>query len=114
MNDQVNIRVIRFSEDFTSAEEPGGEEIQFTKFEAKTLQFFSQNAGRLVTRAQLLDSVSNEGSDKNDRNIDFLVNRLRKKLKDSAQEPRFIATRYGEGYIWVGQSSSTYVAGNDS
>lgn len=114
MNEQIDIGVIRFSENFTSAEKPDGEELQFTRFEARALQFFSRNPDRLVTRAQLLDSVSSEGSDKNDRNIDFLVNRLRKKLGDTPQEPRFIATRYGEGYMWIGQSSSTYIAGNDS
>ena len=36
-----------------------------------------------------------------ERNIDFLVNRLRKRLGDNARKPRFIATQYGEGYVWL-------------
>lgn len=65
------------------------------------------NAGRLFTRNQLLDAISEPGSEKNDRNIDFLINRIRKKLGDSAKDPNFIATRYGEGYIWVGGVETT-------
>lgn len=36
-----------------------------------------------------------------ERNIDYLVNRLRKRLGDNARKPRFIATQYGEGYVWL-------------
>ena len=57
--------------------------------------------GRVVSRNQILDAVSEPGSEKNDRNVDFLINRIRRKLGDSATDPRFIATRYGEGYIWL-------------
>ncbi len=53
-----------------------------------------------MTRGQLLDAISGAGSDKNDRNIDFLINRLRRKLGDNPKDPKFIATRYGEGYVW--------------
>src|SRR5690606_39006031 len=31
-----------------------------------------------------------------------LTNRLRHKLADDARDPRVIATRYGEGCIWIG------------
>ena len=62
-------------------------------------------ANRLVTREQLLDALGGEGSDKNDRTVDFLINRLRRKLSDDARNPRYIATRYGEGYIWIADIS---------
>ena len=62
------------------------------------------NPGRLLSRDRLLDAVTQQGSDKNDRSIDFLVNRLRRKLDDDARHPRFIETRYGEGYVWIGRS----------
>jgi len=59
------------------------------------------NAGRLLSRSQLLDAISEPGSDKSDRTIDFVITRLRHKLNDDVTDPRFIATRYGEGYVWV-------------
>ncbi len=49
----------------------------------------------------LLDALTEVGSDRSERNIDFVINRLRRKLADNARSPRFIATRYGEGYVWV-------------
>src|SRR5690606_35770044 len=33
--------------------------------------------------------------------IDYLVNRLRKRLGDDARRPRFIAAQYGEGSVWL-------------
>jgi hypothetical protein len=63
----------------------------------------AQHPNRLVTRDQILDALTGPGSDKSDRNIDFLINRLRRKLSDDARDPRYIATRYGEGYVWIGR-----------
>jgi len=54
---------------------------------------------------RLLDEVASE-SDISDRNIDFLVNRLRTKPGDSAKSPKYIATQYGEGYVWIAASPS--------
>lgn len=31
---------------------------------------------------------------------------MRRKLNDDPKNPRFIATRYGEGYIWVAKAAS--------
>jgi len=47
--------------------------------------------------------LSDDPADISDRNVDFIVNRLRRKLKDPARRPRFIATQYGEGYVWVAE-----------
>lgn len=106
MSDQTSFSAVRFSDDYSYGITPEGEKIQFTYFESKALRFFGKNPDRLVSRAQLLDAVSEEGSDKNDRNVDFLINRIRKKLNDSAKDPVYIATRYGEGYMWVGRSNA--------
>ena len=91
-----------FDPDFSAARAPDGSEVQFTRSEARALAALVASNGRTLTRNQLLDAVSEEGSEKNDRNVDFLINRLRKKLGDSARDPKFIATRYGEGYVWLG------------
>ncbi len=94
---------IQFSPTYADAVRADGSSIEFTRSEARALTALAANAGRLFTRNQLLDAVSEPGSGKNDRNIDFLINRIRKKLGDSAKNPNFIATRYGEGYVWVGE-----------
>ena len=43
--------------------------------------------------------MDNPGSDRSARSVDYLVNRVRAKLSDDRRAPRFIGTRYGEGYV---------------
>lgn len=92
---------LQFEADFSAARLDDGSVVKFTRLERRTLELFNNSHGRILTRAQILDAVSGPGSDKNDRNIDFLINRIRKKLRDVAQSPRFIGTQYGEGYVWL-------------
>jgi tetratricopeptide (TPR) repeat protein len=61
----------------------------------------SAQPGRLFTREQLLRAMAGDHHDASDRNVDFVINRLRRKLNDPARAPRFIATQYGEGYVWI-------------
>lgn len=93
---------LAFSSDFSQAWDNAGTKIDFTKSEIRILSYLSPRPNRIISRSLLLDAISEPGSDKSDRNVDFLINRLRKKLGDDARQPRFIATRYGEGYIWIG------------
>ncbi len=81
-----------------------GRTIQFTRNERALLRALTRNPHRLMRRGRLLDEIASE-SDVSDRNIDFLVNRLRTKLGDSAKSPTYIATQYGEGYVWIGAPS---------
>jgi DNA-binding winged helix-turn-helix (wHTH) protein len=82
-----------------------GKTIQFTRNERALLLAFSRNPQRLMQRSQLLDAIASPESDASDRNIDFLVNRLRVKLGDNAKSPKYIATQYGEGYVWIAAPS---------
>jgi tetratricopeptide (TPR) repeat protein len=92
---------IEFDGSFLFAERGKDEQLKFTRHERALLQLFTGNANKLLRREQILDAISHTGSDISDRNVDFLVNRLRTKLGDSARTPRFIATQYGEGYVWI-------------
>lgn len=78
-----------------------GEQIRFTRSERALLLMLTRNPHRLMQRSQLLDAIAPTQADASDRNVDFLVNRLRTKLGDSVRSPRFIATQYGEGYVWI-------------
>lgn len=82
-----------------------GQTIQFTRNERALMLAFTSNPQRLMTRSRLLDEIAQPGSDSSDRNIDFLVNRLRLKLGDNAKSPIYIATQYGEGYVWIATQS---------
>ena len=95
---------VRLNQDFSQADCPDGSSIAFTRFESQAIGALAERAGRLLTRNQLLDAVSETGSEKNDCNIDFPINRIRRKHGDNPKEPRFIATRYGEGYVWAAKT----------
>jgi hypothetical protein len=90
-----------FDAEFRTAHLNGSAEIHFTRSESRLLKHLSRRPGRVFSRDELLDAISEPGSDIGDRNIDFVVNRIRRKLNDTPKTPQFIATRYGEGYIWV-------------
>lgn len=96
---------LRLTADFTRGHWKDGGEIGFTRGEAQVLATLVRNQGRAVGRGQILDGLSGEGSDKNDRVVDFMINRLRRKLGDNSRTPRFIQTRYGEGYVWLPRAS---------
>jgi len=78
----------------------GENKIHFTRNERAVLLALTRNPTRLMTRSRLLDEIAAD-EDRSDRYIDFLINRLRSKLRDDPRSPTFIATRYGEGYIWT-------------
>ncbi|WP_175561946.1 winged helix-turn-helix domain-containing protein [Kaistia soli] len=90
-----------------------GEQIRFTRSERALLLALSRNPHRLMQRSQLLDAIALTQTDASDRNVDFLVNRLRTKLGDSARSPRFIATQYGEGYVWIANGRPAAVPRHD-
>jgi DNA-binding response OmpR family regulator len=76
-----------------------GELIALTPVEFRLLVTLVAADGRALTRDQLLDAVY--GSDEDevlDRTIDVHVGRLRDKLGDTADEPRYVMTVRGVGY----------------
>jgi DNA-binding winged helix-turn-helix (wHTH) protein len=95
---------IVFEETFLFARR-GKQELRFTRHERALLLALSSQPRKLLRREQLLDVIAPFGSETSDRNIDFLINRLRAKLGDSARSPRFIATQYGEGYVWIAEAA---------
>ncbi|WP_424983862.1 winged helix-turn-helix domain-containing protein [Maritalea sp. S77] len=106
MERSIRLGHLKFDESFFSATCDDGKQVNFTKAETSLLRHFTQHTMRLQSRSQLLDVVSFGSDEKLDRSIDFLINRLRQKLGDNAKTPVFIATRYGEGYIWLAKQTN--------
>ncbi|MEQ3748135.1 MAG: winged helix-turn-helix domain-containing protein [Celeribacter sp.] len=110
MSELKPIGPLVFEADFSSATDTSGALIRFTRSERRLLTYLHAHHRQILSRDTLLDAISGEGSEKNDRNIDYLVNRLRRKLRDSAQAPQFILTHYGEGYEWIGDTAAPRAA----
>ena len=90
-----------FQSDMLFARRDDGTSLRLSRQERALLLRLVRQPHRLVTRAQLLAELGDLDGAIGERNIDYLVNRLRNRLGDSARNPRFIATQYGEGYVWL-------------
>jgi DNA-binding response OmpR family regulator len=73
--------------------------IPLTPVEFKLLVTLVAADGRALTRDQLLDAVyGSDDGDVLDRTIDVHIGRLREKLGDDAERPRYVMTVRGVGY----------------
>jgi DNA-binding response OmpR family regulator len=76
-----------------------GRPIALTRVEFRLLATLLEAGGRVLTRDQLLDSVYGRDEDEVlDRTIDVHVRRLRDKLDDDPESPRYVMTVRGVGY----------------
>jgi DNA-binding response OmpR family regulator len=75
------------------------EPMVLTPVEFDLLACLAQARGRVKTREQLLDSISDRNFDVFDRSIDVHVSALRRKLGDDPKNPRFIKTLRAAGYM---------------
>jgi DNA-binding response OmpR family regulator len=86
-----------------------GNPIELTVLEFRLLATLVEADGRVLSREQLLDALYGQGEAfVLDRSIDALVKRLRQKLGDDPDQPRYVATIRGVGYRMV--SSGVEVA----
>jgi len=73
--------------------------IDLTRVEFRLLSAILAADGRVLSREQLLDAVyGDEGSEILDRTIDVHIRRLRDKLDDDPDLPRYVQTVRGVGY----------------
>ncbi len=75
-----------------------GEPVELTKIEFDLLDLLSSQPRRTFTRGQLLEHVWGTSWQGDDHMIDVHVGNLRRKLGESASEPRRIHTLRGVGY----------------
>ncbi len=76
----------------------GGQKIDLTAKEFSILEYFMRNAGRVLTRTQIIEHVWDYDFDTGTNLVDVYVNYLRKKV-DSDREPKLIHTVRGVGYV---------------
>src|SRR6266540_1089034 len=77
----------------------GDERMTLTHSELTLLVALVRARGRIVTREALLDALYGAGeADGMDRTVDVYIRRLREKLGDDPDDPRYIATARGAGY----------------
>ena len=77
----------------------GTDRIALSAAEFRLLVALVEGGGRVLSRELLLDTLHGAGeSEALDRTVDVYVGRLREKLGDDAEHPRYVATVRGAGY----------------
>lgn len=79
---------------------PGGEDVSLTTSEFALLEVFVKNGNRQMSRAELVQAVRGREMKGYDRTIDIHVSRLRKKIEPAKNQPQFIQTVHGGGYMF--------------
>ncbi|MDD4891221.1 MAG: response regulator transcription factor, partial [Phycisphaerae bacterium] len=95
----LELRTIRYD----NKREPA----ELSEREAELLGYLAANAGRPVTRDEILHNVwliSASGIET--RTIDMHVARLREKLGDDAAQPRVLQTIRGRGYLFLSREGT--------
>lgn len=83
-----------------------GMPIMLTSAEFALLKVLASHPGRVFSRDDLVAAASG-GPDRLpfDRSIDARVARLRRKLDDPSDAPRYIRTVWGAGYVFIGHEA---------
>lgn len=82
----------------------GAAELHLTALEQSLLYLLAANAGRVVTRAEILDALWGAQYVAESNVVDRQVRNLRARLRDDWRQPRFIATVPGRGYRFLAGS----------
>lgn len=86
--------------------ELGGEAVALTSGEFDLLLALVQNAGRVLTRDQLMDALHGIDTPAYERSIDVRIGRLRKKIEDDPNRPNVIKTIRNAGYMFASKVST--------
>jgi DNA-binding response OmpR family regulator len=98
-DDLETVRIGDADVDFRSFDlKTHGETIRLTLLEAMLLKHLVMNAGRVVSKAELLEKVWNVSRDSETRSVDNFILRLRRYLEANPRFPRFLHTVRGAGY----------------
>jgi DNA-binding response OmpR family regulator len=79
----------------------GASELHLTSLEQSLLYLLAANAGRVVTREEILDTLWGVDYVAESNVVDRQIRNLRARLQDDWRQPRFIATVPGRGYRFL-------------
>ena len=89
--------------DAYTLESPDGDAVTLTSGEFQLLREFVTHANRVLSRDQLIELTAGHDSPAFDRSIDVRIARLRRKLRDTSRNSRYIRTVRNGGYVFVGR-----------
>jgi DNA-binding response OmpR family regulator len=82
-----------------------GDPVALTTLEFDLLYFLASRPGRVFSRDALMEQVWGNERVVDDRSIDSLVSRVRRKLETDPSQPRYLQTVWGAGYRFAEPAS---------
>jgi len=79
----------------------GDKPLELTALEFNLLELLARGRGRVKTREQLIEAITDRHSDGMDRSVDVHIWSLRRKLGDDPKAPRYIRTIRAVGYMLI-------------
>lgn len=79
-----------------------GRRVDLTQKEFDLLWYLAQRAGRVFSRAQLLDAVWGNSHEGYEHAVNCHINRLRAKIEEDSSHPKLVLTVWGVGYKFGG------------
>ncbi|PTQ94994.1 two-component system response regulator MtrA [Mucilaginibacter yixingensis] len=78
-----------------------GRKVELTILENRILLYFLKNKNKVINREELMMEVWGYNADVNTRTLDMHIVRLRKKIEDNPDSPKYLQTVRGIGYKFV-------------
>ena len=101
-NPQFFTMKLCYTGDRLTAAWKNGEPIDLPLVEYKLLCLFMQNPNHLMPREMILDRMwDGNGNFVDDNTLSVYIRRLRNKIEDTPNTPKYLLTERGIGYKWV-------------
>lgn len=78
-----------------------GEAVPLTGHQFDLLLVLAENAGRVLSRDQIMEQVRGDSLEAFDRSIDVHISRIRQAIEDDPKAPKRIITVRGAGYVFA-------------
>jgi DNA-binding response OmpR family regulator len=78
-----------------------GQDCNITSYQFDLLLCLARQAGKVMSREQIMDHVRGEALESFDRSIDVHISKLRAALGDDSKSPKRIITVRGVGYVFA-------------
>ena len=80
-----------------------GVPVELTSTEFELLKLFVQNAGKVLNRDLIMETIAGIEWESYNRSVDVLIHKLRHKLNDDSKSPKYLKTIRGAGYLFLGK-----------
>jgi len=77
-----------------------GDSISITEMDFQVLKLFAENAGRTLSRDQILQATRGRDWEPADRSVDIQMGRIRRKIEPDPKKPTVIKTIHSRGYVY--------------